>query len=44
MEAAGYSVAGWVKEMTAVGITSFYKLKTERNWRIHPDKRNMYLP
>lgn len=43
MEAAGYAVADWVKEMLASGITRFYKVEAGK--RLYYDVRTQsYLP
>jgi 3-hydroxyacyl-CoA dehydrogenase len=39
MEAAGYNVAGWVKEMEANGFTSFYKVDNGEKLAYSPEKK-----
>lgn len=43
MEKAGYQVAGWVKEMIAAGVTSFYKLEKGKRTCYDPATRS-YQP
>jgi 3-hydroxyacyl-CoA dehydrogenase len=43
MEAAGYKVAGWVKEMTANGITSFYKVDKGEKLAYSPGQKK-FIP
>ena len=44
MEAAGYKVAAWVKEMLAGGIKSFYKIEKGEKLAYSPGKKNMFPP
>jgi 3-hydroxyacyl-CoA dehydrogenase len=44
MKAAGYKVAGWVDEMLAKGITSFYKVENGKRLCYSPGSGNYSLP
>ncbi|HET6999677.1 MAG TPA: 3-hydroxyacyl-CoA dehydrogenase/enoyl-CoA hydratase family protein [Puia sp.] len=39
MEASGYNVAGWVKEMISAGFTSFYKVENGEKLVFSPGKK-----
>ncbi len=43
MEGAGYKVAGWVKDMIANGITSFYKVDNGKKLAYSPGQKK-YIP
>ncbi len=40
MEAAGYTVGDWVKEMLTAGVTSFYKVENGEKLAYSPGKKN----
>ena len=43
MEAAGYKVAPWVKEMMASGVKSFYKIENGEKAGLFSWKKTIYL-